>query len=146
MEQLEKLVPHSGKMLLLSRVKTIDLGARKLCAEVDINPKSFFYDSGINGIPVWIGFEYMAQSIAALSGKHDLEQGKQPRMGFILSVKNYNAKTHCFLNGTTISIFVREILQVDMVISFDCSIALNESVLATATLNVIKVENAEEFI
>jgi predicted hotdog family 3-hydroxylacyl-ACP dehydratase len=146
MEPVEKLVPHSGKMSLLSRVKEIDTIAHTLCAEVDINANSFFYDNSMNGVPVWIGFEYMAQSIAALSGKWDLERGEQPKMGFILGVKHFNAKIHSFSEGTTISIFVKESLRLDPVVSFECNIALNETILATATLNTIKVDNIEDFI
>jgi len=146
MEPIEKLIPHTGKMKLLSRVKTIDTNERSLCAEVDIAPSSFFYEHAMNGVPVWIGFEYMAQSIAALSGKWDLEHGTEPKMGFILSVKDFNAKTNCFSEGTTISIFVKELLRLDPVVSFECSIALNETILATAMLNTIKIESIENFI
>jgi predicted hotdog family 3-hydroxylacyl-ACP dehydratase len=145
MEAVEKLVPHSGKMSLLSRVRDVDLTAHTLCAEVDIAKDSFFYDSAMDGVPVWIGFEYMAQSIAALSGKYDLEHGTQPKMGFILSVKGFEAKANCFSKGTTISIFVKELVRLDSIVSFECTITLNECVLAIATLNTIKIENIEDF-
>jgi predicted hotdog family 3-hydroxylacyl-ACP dehydratase len=145
MEPVEKLVPHSGKMSLLSRVKAVDLAAHTLCAEVDVSPDSFFYDSVMGGVPVWVGFEYMAQSIAALSGKCNLEYGRRPNIGFILSVKNFKAKVHSFSKGTTISILVKELVQLDSIVSFECAITLNESVLAVATLNTIKIEDIESF-
>jgi predicted hotdog family 3-hydroxylacyl-ACP dehydratase len=144
MEAVEKLVPHSGKMSLLSRVKEIDLAAHTLRSEVDIAQSSFFYDSAMGGVPVWLGFEYMAQSIAALSGKYDLEHGIKPKLGFIMSVKGFEAKTNCFSNGTTISIFIKELVKLDSIVSFECAITLNESILAIATLNTIKIENIEE--
>ena len=71
-----QIVPHSGKMSLLDRVVDYNFEKLEIHAEVDIGPGSMFFDNDIDGIPVWIGFEYMAQSISALSGIYGKTQGK----------------------------------------------------------------------
>jgi len=146
-EPLEALVPHRGKMLLLSRAVSYDAGESSLLAEVDILPSSFFYDDNMKGVPVWIGFEYMAQAIAALSGKNDLANGLPPGFGFILSVSNFVAEVPCFKVNTTISVHIKEELTMDNIFLFKCSIKQDGAELAKATLNTIKMEaeNAEGF-
>ncbi|MCL2283736.1 MAG: hypothetical protein FWC26_10530 [Fibromonadales bacterium] len=139
-EPLEALVPHRGKMLLLSRAISYDASESSLLAEVDILPSSFFYDENMKGVPVWVGFEYMAQAIAALSGKSDLANGQVPGFGFILSVSNFVAEVPSFKVNTTVSVYVKEELAMDNVFLFKCSIKQDGAELAKATLNTIKME------
>mgnify|MGYP005996208549 CR=1 FL=1 len=61
---VEELVPHSGRMSLLTRV--VDSGDDWLTAEVDITSKSMFSDD--KGVPAWVGLEYLAQAIGAYAG------------------------------------------------------------------------------
>jgi|TergutMp193P3_1026864.scaffolds.fasta_scaffold00478_14 predicted hotdog family 3-hydroxylacyl-ACP dehydratase len=143
-EPLEKLIPHRGKMSLLSRVLSYDMNENSLLAEVDILQSSFFYDDSLKGVPVWVGFEYMAQSIAALSGKSDLAKGLIPGFGFILSVSNFIANVPCFELNSTILIYVKEVLVLDNMFLFDCSIKHGSAELAKATMSTVKIRDVSE--
>jgi len=144
MEPLEKLVPHRGKMLLLSKILSFEEKNNSLWASVDISQNSFFYDNTLNGVPVWIGFEYMAQAIAALNGKSDLAKGQEPGFGFILSVSNFIANVPCFKPNSTILVYVEETLKMDNIFMFNCSIKQDEKELAKASLSAAKIKDVSE--
>ena len=143
-ESLEKLVPHRGKMLLLSKVLSFEEGNNSLLASVDISQSSFFYDDKLNGVPVWVGFEYMAQAIAALNGKNDLAKGQEPGFGFILSVSNFIACTLCFKPNSTVLIYVEKEFEMDNMVVFNCSIKQGEEELAKASISAVKIKDVSE--
>jgi predicted hotdog family 3-hydroxylacyl-ACP dehydratase len=145
-EPMEKLLPHRGKMLLLSRTISYDTSDNSLLAEVDISQNSFFYDNSLKGVPVWIGFEYMAQAIAALSGKNDLSKGQVPGLGFILSVSNFIANVSCFELNSTVSIYVSEALAMDNMFLFNCSIRRGDAELVKASVSCLKINDISEVI
>ena len=136
-----KIVPHSGKMSLLDRV--IDYSFEKLDVhtEVDIVPGSMFFDKDIDGIPVWIGFEYMAQSISALSGIYGRTLGQEPKIGFIMSVNNFTAHKPIFPAGSVAKISVRQTMRMDNIVTFDGNIVLGDEVVATAVINTIEIDD-----
>jgi len=143
-EPLEKLVPHRGKMLLLSKILSFEEKNCSLLASVDISQSSFFYDDKLNGVPVWVGFEYMAQAIAALNGKNDLAKGQEPGFGFILSVSNFIACTPCFKPNSTILIYVEETFELDKMFVFNCSIKQGEEELVSASISAVKIKDISE--
>jgi len=143
-EPLEKLVPHRGKMLLLSKVLSFEESNNSLLASVDISHSSFFYDDKLNGVPVWVGFEYMAQAIAALNGKNDLAKGQEPGFGFILSVSNFIACTFCFKPNSTILIYVEKEFELDNMVVFNCSIKQSEEELVKASISAVKIKDVSE--
>ena len=57
---VEELLPHDPPMVLLDRVTSYDEST--LTAEVDIRPGSML--CGDDGVPGWVGIEYMAQAAA----------------------------------------------------------------------------------
>jgi len=143
-EPIEKLLPHRGKMLLLSRTISYDASNSSLLAEVDISQNSFFYDNALEGVPVWIGFEYMAQAIAALGGKSDLAKGLVPGFGFILSVSNFIASTLCFKPNSTILIYVEKEFELNNMVVFNCSIKQGEEELAKASISSVRIKDISE--
>lgn len=95
---------------------------KKLISEVDVSTADLFYDEELHGVPVWVGFEYMAQSVSALSGIHNSELGISPKVGFIVSVTNFEAFSACYKPGTTVSIEVIEAMRVEMAVTFNCKV------------------------
>ncbi|MDR1759513.1 MAG: thioester dehydrase [Fibrobacter sp.] len=140
-EQTEKLVPHSGKMFLLSRIAAFSIEAKELTSEVDILPGTLFLDSGMQGVPVWIGFEYMAQSISALSGIYNRERNTAPQVGFIMSVTGYTASVDSFPLGKCIQIQVRQTLRMDQAVTFEGVIFMDGKEVAHGVLNTVEVSS-----
>jgi len=105
-------------MLLLSRVIEYDL-KQSIRSEYDITENCIFYDPVTDGVPVWVGFEFMAQSISVLSGLRSREKGEKPKIGFILSVPFLRMKIPLFRNGSSVEVRMREIDCTDMIYTFE---------------------------
>jgi predicted hotdog family 3-hydroxylacyl-ACP dehydratase len=140
-ESIMQIVPHSGKMSLLDRVIDYDFEKLEIHTEVDIVPGSMFFDKDLGGIPVWIGFEYMAQSISALSGLYGKTKGQEPKIGFIMSVNNFTANTPLFPENSIAKIFVKQTMRMDNVVTFDGNISLDGNIVATAVINTIEMDD-----
>lgn len=100
--ELINYLPHKGKMFLLSRVIQHDSINHTITAEYDITDKCIFYEEAADGVPSWVGFEFLAQSISALTGITNTEMGNPPLPGFILSVMEFKADVGYLKNNTTI--------------------------------------------
>ncbi|GHV28163.1 hypothetical protein AGMMS4952_11160 [Spirochaetia bacterium] len=150
-DELSTLLPHKGKMFLLSRLISYDIAAqqRSLSAEYDITEDCLFYDPALGGVPGWVSFEFMAQSIAVLSGISDRERGEPPKPGFILSVSNMEILIPVLRAGTTVYIHVQEDCRVERVFTFDCAVSLNGTepgkAVALAKLTVMDVDDLSVF-
>lgn len=101
-DELINYLPHKGKMFLLSRVIQHDSINHTITAEYDITDKCIFYEEAADGVPSWVGFEFLAQSISALTGITNTEMGNPPLPGFILSVMEFKADVGYLKNNTTI--------------------------------------------
>jgi len=117
-EELQTIIPHRGKMLLLNRIieyNTINY----LHAEYDITKDCIFYDPAMDGVPSWAGFEFMAQAISTLSGLRGREKGEKPKIGFILSIPYMRMDVPAFRNGSTVEVRVNEIDRTDLIYTFE---------------------------
>ncbi|MDR2069552.1 MAG: 3-hydroxylacyl-ACP dehydratase [Spirochaetaceae bacterium] len=121
--ELCALLPHRGKMFLLSRVRTYDKKKHTLSAEYDIGPDCLFYDPKFGGIPSWVGIECMAQSISALSGIINRDEGKKPSPGFILSISQLELAVPFLSSGTVLRTCIREDYRLDAVFSYACEMS-----------------------
>jgi len=128
---VRELLPHDPPMVLLDRVLTCD--KTSLVAEVTIRPDSLL--CGEDGVPAWVGIEYMAQSVAAHAGAQARLSGAPPSIGYLLGTRSYKSTTGLFALGDTLTIHV-ETLFTDMGLgAFACRIEMNGPI-ATATINV----------
>ncbi len=143
-DDVKKIVPHSGKMCLLDRVVSYSLQELSIETQVDIHPECMFFDSDMDGVPAWVGFEYMAQSISALSGIYGLSQSKPPKLGFIMSINSYKAEFPLFANGATLTMQVQQTMRMDAAVTFDGKIFIGNRLYATATLNTVEVDDIQK--
>lgn len=100
---IEHFVPHRGTMSLLTRLVMVD--ADQAVAEVDIGPDSLFAQA--DGVPTWVGIEYMAQTIAAWAGARGRRAGREPAVGFLLGSRRYQAHQPAFALGRPVRIHAR---------------------------------------
>lgn len=137
-----ELVPHSGKMSLLNKVTAY--GSEWLTAEIYITADSMF--AGKEGVPAWVGMEYMAQAVGAYSGLQERLYGGEPKLGFLLGTRRYCCNEDFFHLGSCLTIRVEREMQGDNGLSaFKCTLT-SETVLAEANLNVFQPDNAEQFL
>ena len=144
-EELESIIPHRGKMLLLMRIKEYNLEERALCAEHHVTEDCLFYDSSVGGVPAWVGFEFMAQAISALSGIRDREMGIKPRIGFILSVPSMKIEIPVFKLGSVVELRVKQNVCTGLVYTFDGEALLEGKKAMEGKLMVMEIDNEESF-
>jgi len=142
-EELKTLIPHQGKMMLLSRIIEYDL-KQSIRSEYDITEKCIFYDPAAKGVPAWAGFEFMAQSISVLSGLRSREKGEKPKIGFILSVPFLRIGIPLFRNGSPVEIRMLETDCTDMIFTFTGEVFAEGVKAMEGKLMVVEV-NDEKF-
>jgi len=136
---IEAYLPHRGMMRLIDRVVMAD--AECAVAEVDVPFDGLFVQDG--AVPAWIGIEYMAQTIALWAGARTMRDGGAPCIGFLLGSRRYETHVAAFPGGATLRVEARCELQADTGLGmFDCSIALDGDVVATARLSVFEPRDA----
>jgi predicted hotdog family 3-hydroxylacyl-ACP dehydratase len=116
-EELQSIIPHKGKMLLLDRVIEYDI-EHSIRVEDDITRNCIFYDPVLEGVPSWAGFEIIAQAISALTGIRKREKGEKPNFGFILSIPSIRMEIPLFKNGSTVEVRVKETDCTDLIYTF----------------------------
>jgi predicted hotdog family 3-hydroxylacyl-ACP dehydratase len=137
-EELQTLIPHKGKMLLLNRIIEYN-DDHSISAEYDITENCIFYDPAIDGVPTWAAFELMAQAISALSGIRSREKGEKPKLGFILSIPSMRMEIPFFKNGSLVNVRVKETDCTDMIYTFDGAAFLEDRKVMEGNLMCIEV-------
>ena len=142
---IRTLLPHSGQMVLLHRVLSVD--DETLCAEVRLHPGSML--AGEQGVGAWVGIEYMAQAIAAHAGWLAQRRGEPVKVGVLLGARKYASSLDCFPRDGVLHVHVRRVLLADNGLgAFDCRIdvAGGLEAVATATVTVYQPENFTQFL
>lgn len=141
-QELESYVPHKGRMFLLDRVVERSSSEPGLVTQVDVSAQSVFFDPERAGVPVWVAFEYMAQSIAALSGIIGHEtKAAEPQIGFIIGVRDFECSCAHFPVGSRLSIRVSQLFRDGPVVSFNCAVTEKDRTLVTAIINAIEADD-----
>lgn len=141
------MLPHKGKMFLLSRVTQHDSINHTITSEYDITENCIFYEPEFDGVPTWAGFEFMAQGISALTGISNKEKGREPLPGFILSVMEFKADVGYLKNNTTIQMKIAEDFrdEENHVYRYICELYAgvgDATPAATAKISVMETEDA----
>ena len=122
----------------------LDYGEEWLHAEVHITPDSMFADA--DGVPAWIGLEYMAQAISAHAGMLERLNGGKPKIGFLLGSRKYLCNTDYFAFGQTLLVKVHlEMLAANGLKVFNCELQ-GRDLEASAIVNVFQPDDAEKFL
>ena len=135
---LDDLLPHRTPMQLLQRI--IQVSDKTASAEVVISTASPFYCVE-QGVPSWIGVEYMGQTAALIAGLQ-LQTGKcQPHLGLLLGTRSYSAHVAWFQVGQSLTVSCTEAAVVgDGLATFLCEIhcTASQDLLASAKLSVFR--------
>lgn len=141
---IESLIPHRGKMKLIDTILSVNPQERSLTSRVTVTAQDTFYDQLLGGVPAYVSFEYMAQSISALSAITD--ERKNPQPGVILSVSNLLCQQNIFPSDTTVTVQVKENCVVGDLYTFDCTASIDERQVVSCTLMVMETSSLEELL
>jgi len=139
-EELQTLIPHTGKMLLLDRIIDYDI-ENSVRAEYNITKNCIFYDPVLDGVPAWVGFELIAQAISALTGIRKREKGEKPQIGFILSIPFMRMEIPAFKNGSSIEVNIKENDCTDMIFTYEGAAFLEDKKVLEGKMMVMEVSD-----
>ncbi|WP_199609009.1 ApeP family dehydratase [Flocculibacter collagenilyticus] len=142
---IEQVISHREPMILIDGMASYTQKSAECW--VAICPESPFYQSSLSGVPSYIGIEYMAQAIAAYAGANALDNNEHVKIGFLLGTRKFETHTSIFKLHQKLVIKVEELYQEESGLSvFECTIEQEQTLLASAKINVFQPESPEKFI
>jgi predicted hotdog family 3-hydroxylacyl-ACP dehydratase len=141
-EEILSIMPHRGKMLLLTRVNQYDFNQESIEAEYHLTEDCLFYDPMIDGVPAWVGFEFIAQAVSAFLGIKTRARGEPIKDGFVLSVSQVRIELPFFKTGSNIVIKAREFERMEPMYIYKGEIFIEGKKVLEGTLTVM--EKGEE--
>ncbi|HEV7270513.1 hotdog family protein [Pseudoxanthomonas sp.] len=140
---IERVVPHRGTMLLVDRLLAWDEDS--VAVELRVPDEGPFCHA--DGVPAWVGVEYMAQSIAAWSGCRARAAGRAPSVGFLLGTRRYDSRVSWFRAGSVLRVeAIRELMGDNGLGMFRCRILGEGEELATANVSVYEPADAMAYL
>jgi predicted hotdog family 3-hydroxylacyl-ACP dehydratase len=142
---IEQVLPHDHPMILLDKLDEF-CDDKAQCSHL-ITEQSVFFDPLLQGVPSYVGIEYMAQSIAAYANANELVQNRAVEIGFLVSTRKYKCDYSVFELNMDLQITVEKLYKDESGLSaFDCAIFTNEKQIATARLNVFQPKDPSKFL
>lgn len=143
---IAQVLPHQSPMILIDSLEHYDEDSCR--CTVTITAQSPFYNALKEGVPSYIGSEYMAQAIAAFAGAHALDEQGTVQIGFLLGSRKYKTMRAYFALDTVLSVTIKELYRENSGLRvFECEIITPENtVIAQANINVFQPENPDAFI
>lgn len=133
---LAQVLPHKGRMLLLDEL--LDYGPQHAACGVTIRPDSMFC-AGPQGVPSWVGLEYMAQTACAYSGIEQAQRGVEPSIALLLGARRFHALAPAFRIGARLRVVAKLILRAENdLVAFDCAIYDGARAVARADVKAIR--------
>ncbi len=133
--ELHGLLPHAGRMRLLSRIVEHD-PSHTTCA-VDAGGGGPFRRAD-GSVPAWVGLEYMAQCAALHGGLGCRARGEAPRPGLFLGSRRTRLHVDAFGPGQALRVTARHRRGELGLVAFDCEVcdAADGRPLAEGRLNL----------
>jgi predicted hotdog family 3-hydroxylacyl-ACP dehydratase len=133
------LLPHQPPMLLLDKVVAYD--DTTLIASVAITESSLFLAP--EGVPGYVGIEYMAQACGAFAGAQALDTGQPVKIGFLLGTRLCRVLMPWFRIGDHLTVTATMIFHDEEMAAFDCKIEIDGKLAADAQLKVYQPDNEQ---
>jgi predicted hotdog family 3-hydroxylacyl-ACP dehydratase len=137
-----EFVMHREPMLLLDTlIEATDDGAT---CEWRVNADDYFVESE-QGVPAYVGVEFMAQCVAVNAGARARIVGLGPPLGFLLGARHFKASVSHYKIGEMYHASCSELLRDDNGMgSYECAIFYGDDQVAEARLAVLEKERGKE--
>ena len=112
------LLYHEPPMVLIDRL--VEYSQDTIVCEVDINPDTLFAVE--QGVPSYVGLEYMAQTTAAFDGLNRKQRGLEPKIGFLLGTRKLELISDWFTLGATLRITAKLTWDSEDITQYQCEI------------------------
>lgn len=140
-------------MILIDKI--ISYQKDNLVTQVTITPQSAYFDDARQGVPNYVGIEYMAQSIAALAGVEAKLKNDKIRVGFLLGSRKLALHLPQYQLHQTYQVQVSRLYQEDTGLAvFDCQIyhladaelSTAKTRVAAANVNVFQPQDTQAYL
>ena len=142
-EELLTLVPHRGKMFLIDRIQDYDIDAWTVTSETKLSESNLYYDKNLGGMPNYVLFEFIAQTVSAITGIVTREKQLPVNMGFILSVSSLHFSQPLVKAGQTVTVHAWRTGEAGAVYSFDARVSADGEEIGGGTLTVMEFKKGE---
>lgn len=136
--ELFSYTPHQSRMLLIDRVDNFSIDNGILSSSLIINESSEFFNKDKEYVPIWVSFEYMAQSIATLSGIAQRMISNDPKIGFIIGIRDFKSFNIGFKVGNEVNINIKETYRENNIAVFEGKTYVGSKLYSSASLNVVE--------
>lgn len=134
--QVTDLILHRGPAVLLESI--LEVSPTRCIASVRLEPGAWYLQAD-GTAPAWVGLEWMAQAAAAFSGHRHREAGREPRLGFLLGTRSYEALVPAFPVGPGLEVEAEVLFLDDSGPgAFTCEVRHKGETLARARLKAIE--------
>jgi len=140
-EELLSIMPHRGRMLLLTKVNEYDFKENSIEAECHITENCLFYDPAAAGVPAWAGFEFIAQAVSAYMGIKIRARGEPVKPGFILGVSQLRIGLPFFNAGSILIIRAKEFENMEPLYIYEGEIFLEGKKVLEGRLTVMEADD-----
>jgi predicted hotdog family 3-hydroxylacyl-ACP dehydratase len=141
---ISQLLPHKGRLCLLDEL--LELHAERIVTALTIRADSTLCD-GVNGVPAWVGMEYMAQTACAFAGAEERRAGRQPSISVLLGTRRYQTSVPVFPLGARLVITAELVLRDESnLAAFDCTIHSGPTELARGDIKALRPDNLAALI
>lgn len=132
---ITEVVPHSGRMVLLTRVLEHAHDATTCAVAIDAQTLFVQRDGSVGS---WVGVEYMAQCVAAHAGLLTRAVGQEPRVGYLVSSRRLRFHAPRFAPGQELRVSAEQLWGGKQgMVSFECKVedASSGALLVEGRLN-----------
>lgn len=134
--QVTDLILHRGPSVLLDQI--LELSPTRCLATVRLRPEGWYLQAD-GTAPAWVGLEWMAQAAAAFSGHRHRAAGREPRIGFLLGTRAFEALVPSFPVGLELEVEAEVLFLDDSGPgAFTCEVRHKGETLARARLKAIE--------
>lgn len=137
----EQVLPHRYEMLLADEV---DYGADYGQITLTVRPGALFCER--DGIPAWVGIEYMAQAMGVFSGVERRQQGGELQIGLLIGTRRYDSRVPVFALGARLTTTARLVFNEGQMFVFNCEISDGQQVLAHGDIKAFRPDDIHEFL
>ena len=138
-----ELAPHAAPMLLVDKV--LEVGVVHIRAQSTVEASNIFFMPG-RGLPSYVAFELMAQTVSVLDGWGRRAEGQGPQIGFLIGCRKYRVTRDWFAAGEVLEIACTALIQEGEMRSFECRVMVGAAEVASGTLNVFRPDDPAKFL
>jgi len=138
------LLAHGPGFVLLDHLTACDAECAR--CDVEIRDGIPFFEPG-QGVPGWVGVEYMAQTIGVHAGWGRMQRGLGIVPGLLLGTRSYDCEAAYFPAGARLNVVAEQlVIDASGVGVYRCTIDDGETVYATADIKAFQPDDMQSFL